>query len=183
MQKLALSCLQDDAQDWIRPENDSPKGDFGSVLEMEECEWGEDEDAALEAFAELSPAISDDMGVVEVQEKILEDRTNKREAEEHEMTRQEEQGRQQSKQQSKHQWAPEAEAELKSIELEKLKLEQEQALLLQKHHDLTIRASAAVVDAVAPPVPKALNLDSRSVLLRIFGEHEQNGVVNQQQMR
>jgi hypothetical protein len=40
-----------------------------------------------------------------------------------------------------------------------------------------------MADAVAPPVPKALNRDSRSVLLRILAEHEQNGLVDQQQMR
>jgi transcription initiation factor TFIID subunit TAF12 len=43
--------------------------------------------------------------------------------------------------------------------------------LLQKHQDLAIIASAAV--------PEALNRDSRSVLRRIFREHEQNGVVDQ----
>ena len=59
----------------------------------------------------------------------------------------------------------------------------ERSALLHKHQDLAILASAAVVDAVAPPVPEVLNRDSRSVLRRIFGEHEQNGVVNQQQMR
>jgi len=59
----------------------------------------------------------------------------------------------------------------------------ERPVLLHKHQDLAILASAAVVDAVAPPVPEVLNRDSRSVLRRIFGEHEQNGVVNQQQMR
>jgi hypothetical protein len=43
----------------------------------------------------------------------------------------------------------------------------------QQHH----------LDAVAPPVPKSLNLDSRNVLRRIFNKHEQNGMLNQQQMR
>ena len=59
----------------------------------------------------------------------------------------------------------------------------ERSALLQKQHALAISASAAVVDAVAPPVPIALNQDSRCVLRRIFGEREQNGVVDQQQMR
>jgi hypothetical protein len=55
--------------------------------------------------------------------------------------------------------------------------------LPQMHPDLAIIASATVVGAVAPPVPKALNRGSRTVLLRIFGEHAQNGVVDQQRMR
>jgi hypothetical protein len=59
----------------------------------------------------------------------------------------------------------------------------ERSAVLQKQRDLLITASAAVADAVAPPIPKAFNRDSRSVLRRIFGEHEQNGVVNQQQLR
>jgi hypothetical protein len=55
--------------------------------------------------------------------------------------------------------------------------------LPQNHVNLAICASAAMVDAVAPPVPEALNRDSRTVLLRIFEENAQNGVVDRKQMR
>jgi hypothetical protein len=59
----------------------------------------------------------------------------------------------------------------------------ERPVLRQKQHGVAISASAAVANAVAPPCPKALSRDSHTVLLRIFREHEQNGVVDQQQMR
>ena len=60
---------------------------------------------------------------------------------------------------------------------------QENSNLARQRRDLAISTSAAAADAVAPPVPKSLNRDSRSVLLKIFNAHEQNSVLTQQQMR
>ena len=67
--------------------------------------------------------------------------------------------------------------------LEELRPFQSAPPLPQNHVNLAICASAAMVDAVAPPVPEALNRDSRTVLLRIFKENAQNGVVDRKQMR
>jgi hypothetical protein len=145
---------------------------------------GGDAAEALDAFMELAP---------EEQEKRLKEQ-EKRFTEggealevEHEATRQEEQAGV-----FRMHLQPEAEEQTQTVAKQQEQQQQQQrarhkrnerSALLHKHQNLSIIDSAAVVDAVAPPVPEALNRDSRSVLQRIFGEHEQNGVVDQQQMR